>query len=118
MTVRIVVADDADSLRSLLVKALEKDGTLTVVGEARNGREALEIVASLHPDVLLLDLSMPVLDGMAVLKELAGTVPVVVLSGYGEEDMGRDCLELGASAFLEKGSPIANIKEALLGAAS
>ncbi len=114
MTVRVLVADDADGLRSLLVKALEKDGQLQVVGEARNGQEALSLVEELGPDVLLLDLSMPVLDGMAVLKEVAGRLPVVVLSGYGEAEMSEDCLALGARSFLEKGAPLADIRSALV----
>jgi len=116
MSIRIVIADDAESLRSLLVKALTKSGLVEVIGEAANGREALDLVGSLRPDALLLDLSMPVLDGMAVLKELAGTVPVVVLSGYGDDDIGQECRALGAKGFVEKGAPLTVITEALLGA--
>lgn len=117
MSLRIVIADDAESLRSLLVRALTKGGLIDVVGEAGNGREALDLVRSLRPDVLLLDLSMPVLDGMAVLKELAGTLPVVVLSGYGDDDLGSECRTLGAKGFVEKGAPLSDITDALLEAA-
>jgi DNA-binding NarL/FixJ family response regulator len=114
MTVRIVVADDAEGLRSLLVRALQKTGDIEVVGEAANGREALDLTAALAPQVLLLDLSMPVLDGMAVLRELAGSVPVVVLTGYGEDDIGPECRALGARGFVEKGAPVQSIRDAII----
>ena len=114
MTLRIVIADDAEGLRALLVRALQKTEELEVVGEASNGREAIELVRRLTPDALLLDLSMPVLDGMAVLRELAGTVPVVVLTGYGEDDIGAECRALGARGFVEKGAPVASIRDALV----
>ena len=112
----MVVADDAEILRSLLCRAIDRDGRLEVVGEAANGREAIEHVEALTPDVLLLDLSMPVLDGMEVLRTLAGTIPVVVLTGYGESDLGAQCRELGARGFVEKGAPMPTICDALVAA--
>jgi chemotaxis response regulator CheB len=60
--VRVVIADDAEILRALLVRALSRDTRLEVVGQAINGRQAVDLVDELAPDVLLLDLSMPVLD--------------------------------------------------------
>ncbi|MBU6200650.1 MAG: response regulator transcription factor [Acidobacteria bacterium] len=115
--VRVVVADDAEVLRSLLCRAIDRDGRLEVVAEAANGREAVEHVRALRPDVLLLDLSMPVLDGMEVLRELAGAVPVVVLTGYGESDLGGQCRDLGARGFVEKGAPMQAVCDALVAAA-
>jgi DNA-binding NarL/FixJ family response regulator len=115
---RVVVADDAENLRALLVRALERSGHVEVVATAVNGREALEAVRSARPDVLLLDLSMPVLDGMAVLRQLDGAVPVVVLTGYGEDELGPECRALGARGFVEKGMPIATVVAALRDAAS
>lgn len=121
-TIRVLIADDADILRALLGRALDRDPRLQVVGEAANGRQALELVAALHPDVVLLDLSMPVLDGLGVLRALAdsaGDQPrpaVVVLTGYGEDDLGEQCRMLGARAFVEKGISLAEICEALVDA--
>lgn len=114
---RVVIADDAEILRSLLRRAIDRDERLDVVAEAANGKEALEYVSSLRPDVLLLDLSMPVLDGMEVLRQLAGSLPVVVLTGYGESDLGTQCRELGARGFVEKGVPMQTICDALVAAA-
>lgn len=114
---RVVIADDAEILRSLLRRAIDRDDRLEVVGEAANGREALDLVDSLLPDVLLLDLSMPVLDGMEVLRVLAGNCPVVVLTGYGETDLGAQCRELGAEGFVEKGAPMQTICDTLVAAA-
>jgi CheY-like chemotaxis protein len=112
--VRVVVADDAENLRNLLVRALERSGRLQVVATAANGREALEAVSREQPDVLLLDLSMPVLDGMTVLREIGTLLPVVVLTGYGEGDLGDECRLLGARGFVEKGTPIAVIEQMLV----
>lgn len=114
---RVVIADDAEILRSLLRRAIDRDGRLEVVAEAANGREALEHVEALRPDVLLLDLSMPVLDGMEVLRLLAGSLPVVVLTGYGESDLGTQCRELGARGFVEKGAPMRTICDVLVASA-
>jgi DNA-binding NarL/FixJ family response regulator len=114
---RVVIADDAEILRSLLRRAIDRDERLEVVGEAANGREALDHVEALAPDVLLLDLSMPVLDGMEVLRNLAGRCPVVVLTGYGETDLGQQCRELGARAFVEKGAPMTVVCDAIVAAA-
>lgn len=114
---RVVIADDAEILRSLLRRAIDRDPRLEVVAEAANGREAIDHVEALRPDVLLLDLSMPVLDGMEVLRLLAGSLPVVVLTGYGESDLGTQCRELGARGFVEKGAPMLVICDVLVAAA-
>lgn len=113
---RVIIADDAEILRSLLRRAIDRDERLEVVAEAANGREALEQVEALRPDVLLLDLSMPVLDGMEVLRLLAGSLPVVVLTGYGEGDLGAQCRDLGARGFVEKGTPMLAICDLLVAA--
>lgn len=113
---RVVVADDAEILRALLRRAIDRDPRLVVVAEAANGREAVSLVESHRPDVLLLDLSMPVLDGIGVLRALAASCPVVVLTGYGETDLGAQCRELGAQGFVEKGVPMTTVCEALVAA--
>ena len=114
---RVVIADDAEVLRSLLRRALDRDPRLEVVGEAADGREALDMVDALRPDVLLLDLSMPVLDGTGVLRQIGGRCPVVVLTGYGESDLGEQCRALGAKGFVEKGASVAVVAAALIHAA-
>ena len=66
----VVIADDQDLIRSGLRMVLEARG-IDVIGEARDGREAVAVVSSLHPDVVLMDIRMPVLDGIAATREIA-----------------------------------------------
>lgn len=118
--IRLVLADDASALCELLVRALEKDGRITVTGVAGDGEAALELVAALTPDVLLLDISMPKLDGLGVLRELAGRAyrcPVVVLTGYASADLAAACRDAGAHAYVEKGTAMATIRDAVVEAA-
>ena len=115
---RVLLADDAETLRTLLAQAIDVDPRLEVVGQASDGRETLALVATLNPDVLLLDISMPLLDGIGVLAELATQrrdLPVVVvLTGYGEADLGKRCRDLGARSFVEKGTSIGQLCDTLV----
>jgi CheY-like chemotaxis protein len=102
---RILIADDEYRIRLALRTCLEADGY--EVQEARDGREAVDAVASDSPDVLLLDLAMPVLDGLSALRELAtmnasARPRVIVLTAYGSVSAAEMAHELGVVAFLEK----------------
>lgn len=115
--VTVVVADDAEQLRELLSRALEKTGDITVIAKVGDGEAAVEAVRSLEPDVLLLDLSMPVLDGLEVLRSISENsfrTAVVVFSGFGTDHIADTCLRLGARDYLEKGAPIHTVREAIL----
>ena len=103
--VRVVIADDNDAVRELLRLVVELDERLRLVGEAADGREALSVVAAERPDVLLLDLAMPVLDGLEVLERLQrnATLKVVVYSGFAGEDLKAAALAAGADDYLVKG---------------
>jgi DNA-binding response OmpR family regulator len=100
----ILVTDDESGIRLMLRTALECDGYF--VSEASNGREALEAIRTRAPDLRVLDLNMPVLDGMAVLeqmKTLIGTRPrVIILTAYGSIPAAVKATRLGAVDFLEK----------------
>lgn len=103
---RVVIADDVADMRFLLRKALERSGRFTVVGEAGNGREAVAQAAEHRPDLALLDLSMPVMDGLEALPQIRGAVPdctVVVLSGFDTDAMQGKAIDAGAAAYLVKG---------------
>jgi DNA-binding NarL/FixJ family response regulator len=104
--VSVVIADDVAGLRRLLRIALEESRSFEVVGEAADGVEAIMAAEQLMPDLMLLDLSMPRMDGLEALPRLRLVAPpmrLVVLSGLSEEHMGPKAVELGADAFFEKG---------------
>jgi len=104
---RIVLADDTPEIRSLLRRAFELDPLVAVVGEAGNGTEAVETVCRTEADVILLDLAMPVMDGLQAIPEIRQRSPgtgIVVLSGFDASKMGQRALDLGAHAYLSKGA--------------
>ena len=110
---RVVVIDDTEDLRDLMRIALTRGG-MTVVGEAGNGLEGIETVRTQLPDVILLDLSMPVMDGLQALPHLRRLVPrgkIIVLSGFGAGQMADRALESGADGYLQKGLSLSGIIE-------
>ncbi len=103
--IRIVVADDHPVFRSGLVRLLKLNAGTDVVAEAEDGREALDQIRELAPDVALLDVKMPVLDGMKTLGAVKRDFPevgVVLLSGYLDPDTVYESVEAGAGAYLLK----------------
>lgn len=117
---RVVLADDEPDLRLLLRRLLEDDGRFRVVAEAGDGRAALEAVEQERPDLLVLDLSMPEMDGLQVLEELARRerpVTVAVLTGFADHHTRDAALALGAAAYLEKGTAFATLADRLAGLA-
>ncbi len=118
--VRVFLVDDVGAFRALMRFTLEEDPRIQVVGEAADGHEGVCGVARLKPDVVLLDLAMPVLDGfeaMPMMLERSPTTTIVALSGFTAERMAQLCIENGAHAYLEKGEDAAVIREAVLDAA-
>lgn len=109
MVIRIVLVDDACDLRRLVGSALEMTGAFDVVGEAGNGREGVDVAAREQPDLVLLDLSMPEMDGLEALPLIRQASPesvVVVFSGFDEIHLGDEARSLGAAAYVEKGVPL------------
>lgn len=106
-TCRILLADDTADVRLLLRLILEGTGSFTVVAEATNGHEAVSMAAAHLPDIVLLDLAMPVMDGSQALPEILSRSPaskVVILSGFSAGRVAQEALELGAHTYIEKGS--------------
>jgi DNA-binding NarL/FixJ family response regulator len=105
--IRVVVADDHPMIRKALRVNLERDG-IEVVGEAGDGREAVELVGSLHPDVVLLDRKMPVMDGMDAARVLAEDRPDVKIILLTSDDDGAaisEAARIGARGYLLKDDP-------------
>ncbi len=110
--VRVVVVDDNAPFRSVLRRLLDREPDIVVVGEAATGGQALEQVATAQPDLVLMDVSMPELDGIAAttrMKELHPDLPVVLLSVGSKSQEIAAGLESGASEYLVKGASAATI---------
>jgi DNA-binding NarL/FixJ family response regulator len=114
--IRVLVCDDVEAFRALMRYTLQEDPGIEVVGEAADGMAAIGAAERLQPDVVLLDLTMPVLDGIdaipAVLARAPGT-RVVALSGWGAERMADAALEQGAVAYVEKSDDVQAIRAAV-----
>ncbi len=112
---RVLLCDDSADYRSLVRAVLEDDDTL-IVGEAADGGDCVDKVAELQPDVVLLDVSMPRVDGLTALPRLREAAPgasiVMLTTGSGEE-LERSCMTLGARAFLRKPRDIFTLPAAL-----
>lgn len=118
--VRVLVVDDQRIVREGLEMLLGLLDSLSVAGTAADGQEALDCVAADRPDVVLLDLHMPRMDGIETtrrLAELAPGLPVVVLTTYSDEERVLAALQAGASGFLTKDAGAEEIENALLAAA-
>jgi DNA-binding NarL/FixJ family response regulator len=103
--ITVVVADDHKLVRSGLVGLLSSTDDLTVIGEAGDGAEAVEVVVRECPDVVLMDLSMPVLDGVAATRQIAVDCPdtrVLVLTSFSDRQRVNDALRAGAIGYLLK----------------
>jgi len=117
---RIVIADDQASVREGLVLLLGGLPDIEVVGAAADGAQALELVAEHKPDAILLDLHMPVLDGLGATRRLSAEHPgvaVVVLTTYADDGSVLDALRAGARSYLTKDADRVDIARALHAAA-
>ena len=114
--VRVLLADDNVQFRAALRRLLERDPAITVVAEARDGAEAIGLTAEHNPDVVLMDVSMPGMDGLAATYELKSRFPqltVLMLSIGNKEDDIAAGLSGGAAEYLVKGLPAREIVEAI-----
>ncbi len=107
MTVRVLIADDQSLVRAGFRLVLESHPDIEVVGEASDGHEAVFGTARLGPDVVLMDIRMPRLDGIAATRQIteAGAARVLVLTTYDLDEYVYDALQAGASGFLLKDTP-------------
>ncbi|WP_433330320.1 response regulator [Spirillospora sp. CA-294931] len=106
--IKLLLADDEELIRTALAALLGLEDDLEVVAQAADGRTAVELALSHRPDVAVVDLEMPGLDGMAVTAELASALPacaVVILTGHSKPPLLKRALTAGAKGFLPKGSP-------------
>jgi DNA-binding NarL/FixJ family response regulator len=105
MPYTILIADDSPFIREALCNVFEREEDFDVCGEAENGREAVEKAQELHPDLILLDLSMSVMNGLdatRVLKQMMPEVPVIMFSAYRGSSTEKEARTAGACALVSK----------------
>jgi DNA-binding NarL/FixJ family response regulator len=113
---RVFLCDDVAEIRLLMRYALEEEPDLHICGEAADGLEGVRGIAATQPDVVLLDLSMPGLDGLEVIGRVRDVAPqsgIIVFSGFAAERMSVVALALGADRYLEKGEPLDVVRQAV-----
>ena len=118
--IRILIADDHLIIREGLRLILETSDEFELVGEAADGAEALQLCARLRPDVVLMDLRMPVMDGLAAIEQLRRVQPetaVVILTTFNEDDLMRRGLQAGARGYLLKDTDRATLFHTIRAAA-
>lgn len=104
-SIRVIIADDHGMVRKGLIAYLKNKSDLEIVGEARNGKEAVSACEQLHPDVVLMDLMMPELGGVAATRVIHKTWPdiqVIALTSFQEKELVQDALQAGAISYLLK----------------
>jgi DNA-binding NarL/FixJ family response regulator len=106
---RILIVDDSSPVRKSLRQTLERQDDWQVCGGAANGREGVELARELKPDLVLLDFSMPVLNGLEAareLKRLSPSLPLLMFTNYGTDYLEREALIAGVSAVVSKSDSI------------
>ena len=106
---KVLIADDSERVRKLLVNLLLQCPRLQLVGQAQDGSEALDLIKTLDPDVLIVDVQMPRVSGLKVLEALknqGSKCMTIVLTGQSDDAYRKKCSELGATHFFEKGTSI------------
>ena len=109
MSVRVLIADDQALVRTGFRKILESEPDIEVVGEAADGAEAIERAALLRPDVVLMDIRMPRVDGLEATRRLAGSTRVLILTTFDVNEYVYEALRAGASGFLLKDTEAAQL---------
>jgi DNA-binding NarL/FixJ family response regulator len=118
---RVLLCDDTSDILALLSAEFGLHEDLEIVGKATDGVEVIDLARDLQPDVIVLDLVMPRLDGLQALPVLRTVAPdstVIVLSAFEEEVMARRAVDMGATVYLEKGTPASAVADAVRANAS
>ena len=115
MSIKVMLADDHVLMREGIRQLLEFDGTISVIAEANNGVECMEQLLSIHPDILLLDINMPVMNGIEVLQEIKKniSVKVLVLTVHNEVEYLLKAVDIGVDGYIMKDAESAELKNAI-----
>jgi DNA-binding NarL/FixJ family response regulator len=115
--ITVVLADDHTGLRYGLKCLLDQDREIKIIGEASNGLQAIELTRQLQPDVLVLDIVMPVMNGFAVAEQLAGDhspTKIIMLSMHSQEAYIHEALRCGAQAYVIKDNSADELRNAII----
>ncbi len=115
-TIRVMIVDDHDMVRRGLVAFLNVNSDLVMVGEANNGQKAFELCEEIQPDVILMDLVMPVMDGAAatrMIRERWPEIQVIALTSFEEKELVQNALQAGAISYLLKNVTANSLAEAI-----
>src|SRR5580765_5550747 len=114
--ISVLLVDDHNIVRQGLKALLTAEGDITVVAEAQTGREAVQLAAKIHPDVVVMDLAMPLLNGWEATRQILKALPsakIVVLSTYDSEEHIQQAIAAGAAAYLIKQTAAADLVKAI-----
>lgn len=116
MAIGVVVVDDATDLRKLIGIALQRDGRFEVLASVGDGQQGIDAVRAHRPRVVLMDVSMPVMDGLTAtrkLKEEFPGLPILILTGYADARLEEEARRAGADVFMDKVQPLTAVADAL-----
>jgi len=119
--IKVLIADDHPAFREGLSQLLRKQEDLEVIAEASDGQQAIELAKDLKPDVVLIDIAMPGINGIETAKQIKGICPqtaIVMLTAYDYQSYILACLQIRASGYLLKSSPVSEIVNAIRSAHS
>lgn len=108
----VLIVDDSSVVRRILNQLFTGNGEFHVCGEAENGREAVERAQQLRPDLIVTDLSMPVMNGLEatrLLKQLMPAVPIIIYTNHSDPFIGKEAMLAGASAVISKSEAVATL---------
>jgi DNA-binding NarL/FixJ family response regulator len=108
----VLIVDDSSVVRHILNQLFTGNGEFHVCGEAENGREAVERAQQLRPDLIVTDLSMPVMNGLEatrILKQLMPAVPIIIFTNHSDSFIGKEAMLAGASAVISKSEAVATL---------
>ena len=115
-TTRILIADDVPQVRRELRTLLSLLDNIDIVGEAENGQNAIELAKALRPDVILMDVEMPIMDGISATRSIKQCCPscrIIILSIHTEEAVHAQARSAGADDFVDKGAPLTTLLQAI-----
>ena len=117
--IRLLICDDSDEARRLVRTVLADHPEIEIVGEATNGKQAVELAAEHEPDAVLMDIGMPELDGIEATRQIRAARPetrVIAFTGLEDEESVQSMLQAGATSFVVKGAPLWELERAVQGA--